>query len=63
MQALTPGALGGTWGTVLLPIRDDESIDWARLEAALDALVAAGLDGLYTHDTAGEFHTVGEPSR
>ncbi|MEV4111492.1 hypothetical protein [Nonomuraea sp. NPDC049695] len=41
MEALTRGSLGGTWGTVLLPIRDDDSIDWTRLEAALDVLVAA----------------------
>ncbi|MDX3101830.1 dihydrodipicolinate synthase family protein [Nonomuraea angiospora] len=60
METLTPDALGGTWGTVLLPIRDDESIDWARLEAELDVLVAVGLDGLYAHGTAGEFHTLGE---
>lgn len=60
MEALTAGALGGTWGTVLLPVRDDESIDWARLEAELDVLVAMGLDGLYAHGTAGEFHTLGE---
>ncbi|SDM74092.1 dihydrodipicolinate synthase family protein [Nonomuraea jiangxiensis] len=60
METLTAGALGGTWGTVLLPIRNDESIDWARLEAALDVLVAVGLDGLYAHGTAGEFHTLGE---
>ncbi|MEN3613794.1 dihydrodipicolinate synthase family protein [Plantactinospora sp. ZYX-F-223] len=60
MEILTSETLGGTWGTILLPIRADESIDWARLDPALDILVAAGLDGLYAHGTAGEFHTLGE---
>ncbi|GAA3729605.1 dihydrodipicolinate synthase family protein [Plantactinospora mayteni] len=60
MQILTSESLGGTWGTILLPIRADESIDWARLDPALDVLLTAGLDGLYAHGTAGEFHALGE---
>lgn len=60
MQTLTSDELSGTWGTILLPIRADETVDWEGLAAALDVLVAAGLDGLYSHGTAGEFHTLGE---
>lgn len=50
----------GTWGTLLLPLRPDDSIDWERAAQALDVLVRAGLDGIYAHGTAGEFHTLTE---
>ncbi len=49
--------LKGTWGTVLLPINEDESIDFERLERELVYLIKSGLAGLYTNGTAGEFHT------
>jgi len=57
MQPLTHEKIHGTWGTVLLPINADESIDYGRLEDELDHMIAAGLDGLYTNGTAGEFYT------
>ena len=53
-------ALRGTWGTVLLPVRPDESIDFDLLGAELDILLHAGLAGVYTCGTAGEFHTLEE---
>jgi dihydrodipicolinate synthase/N-acetylneuraminate lyase len=53
-------ALGGTWGTVLLPVRSDQQVDFDLLEAELDALVDVGLAGIYTCGTAGEFHTLEE---
>jgi dihydrodipicolinate synthase/N-acetylneuraminate lyase len=52
--------LRGTWGTVLLPIRPDETIDVDLLDAELDVLLKAGLAGVYTCGTAGEFHTLEE---
>ena len=55
---MTP--LRGTWGTALLPIRADESIDFSALEAELDVLLDVGLAGVYTCGTAGEFHTLDE---
>ncbi len=55
---MTP--LRGTWGTALLPIRADESIDFSALEAELDVLLEVGLAGVYTCGTAGEFHTLDE---
>ncbi|MEV1329276.1 dihydrodipicolinate synthase family protein [Micromonospora costi] len=58
--ALRSADLGGTWGTLLLPLHADDTIDWDRTTHALDVLVAAGLDGIYVHGTAGEFHTLGE---
>ncbi len=52
--------LRGTWGTVLLPVRPDDSIDLGLLEAELDVLLEVGLAGVYTCGTAGEFHALEE---
>jgi dihydrodipicolinate synthase/N-acetylneuraminate lyase len=60
VSVLTSRSLRGVWGTVLLPLDPDDSIDQRRLEASLDVLVDAGLDGIYAHGTAGEFHTLSE---
>ncbi|MHA4844623.1 dihydrodipicolinate synthase family protein [Flavitalea antarctica] len=53
---LTRANLRGNWGTVLLPINVDDTIDYSRLSDELDYLIAAGLDGIYSNGTAGEFH-------
>lgn len=50
------GRIRGNWATLLLPINEDDSIDFARLADAIDRLVAAGVDGIYSNGTAGEFH-------
>jgi dihydrodipicolinate synthase/N-acetylneuraminate lyase len=60
MQPLTRSTLRGTWATVLLPLAADDSIDFGRLADELAVLVAAGLDGIYTNGTAGEFHALDE---
>jgi dihydrodipicolinate synthase/N-acetylneuraminate lyase len=52
--------LRGTWGTVLLPIRPDDRIDFDLLGDELDVLLKAGLAGVYTCGTAGEFHALEE---
>ena len=57
---LTRQTLRGTWGTVLLPVARDEAIDFGRLADELAILVTAGLDGVYTNGTAGEFHCLEE---
>src|SRR5690242_17849621 len=56
MKPLGSAEITGTWGTVLLPLNEDDSIDFAALEQQIDAQISAGLSGLYTHGTAGEFH-------
>jgi dihydrodipicolinate synthase/N-acetylneuraminate lyase len=56
IPALTSTSLCGVWGTILLPLDQDDSIDRTRLGASLDVLVEAGLDGIYAHGSAGEFH-------
>ena len=53
---LTRQNLKGKWGTLLLPVNADDSIDYSRLADELDYLIAAGLDGIYSNGTAGEFH-------
>ena len=53
---LTSTNLKGNWGTLLLPINSDDSIDYLRLSEEIDQLIGAGLDGIYSNGTAGEFH-------
>ncbi|TWF81693.1 dihydrodipicolinate synthase/N-acetylneuraminate lyase [Pseudonocardia hierapolitana] len=60
MEPLTASALRGVWATVLLPLRDDESIDLDVIASALDHVLASGVQGVYTNGTAGEFHTLTE---
>ncbi len=55
-RLLTAKDLRGNWGTLLLPINADDSIDYMRLAEEIDYLAAAQLDGLYSNGTAGEFH-------
>lgn len=53
---MTANTLKGNWGTLLLPVNEDNSIDHVRLSEEIDLLIAAGLDGIYSNGTAGEFH-------
>jgi len=50
----------GNWATLLLPIRDDEAIDFGLLGAEVDAFLAARVDGIYSNGTAGEFYAQSE---
>ncbi len=61
MRPLNSANLKGVWSTVLLPVEPDESIDFGRLREALDAVLGAGVHGVYTNGTAGEFITLSEP--
>jgi len=47
----------GNWGTLLLPINTDDSINWTNLEREIDSLIEAGVSGIYSNGTAGEFYT------
>lgn len=49
------GRIRGNWATLLLPIAEDDAIDLDRLADELDRLIAAGVDGIYSNGTAGEF--------
>lgn len=48
--------ISGNWASLLLPIRDDDSIDFAALGDEIDILIEARVDGIYSNGTAGEFH-------
>ena len=45
----------GNWGTLLLPLNHDDSIDWVLLEEEVEIMAAAGVNGIYSNGTAGEF--------
>jgi len=56
MLPLSASDIIGNWATILLSInQDDDSIDWARIETQIDALFEAGVNGIYTNGTTGEF--------
>ncbi|MGR9438248.1 dihydrodipicolinate synthase family protein (plasmid) [Rhizobium leguminosarum] len=57
MNATTPHpAIGGNWASLLLPIGADDSIEFDKLGEEIDILIDAGVDGIYSNGTAGEFH-------
>src|SRR3546814_18767451 len=56
MRPLDASEIRGTWATLLLPNDPDDGIDYGRLGREIDALVASGVDGIYSYGTAGEFH-------
>lgn len=60
MEKLNSKNLRGNWATLLLPIQADNSIDFKLLEDEIDRLIAAGVDGIYSNGTAGEFHNQNE---
>jgi dihydrodipicolinate synthase/N-acetylneuraminate lyase len=46
----------GNWATLLLPVKDDDSINFKQLEDEIDVLISFGVDGIYSNGTAGEFY-------
>jgi len=57
MKPLRPSEIRGNWATLLLPIKPDQSIDYGLLEAEIGRFGEAGVDGVYSNGTAGEFYT------
>lgn len=57
MNPLKPAEIRGNWATLLLPVRNDDSIDYALLGAELDHFITARVSGIYSNGSAGEFHT------
>ncbi|MFJ6569557.1 dihydrodipicolinate synthase family protein [Streptomyces sp. NPDC091292] len=60
MKPLAADEITGVWGTLLLPVEGRGDISWDRLADQLDVLLVSGVDGIYAHGTAGEFHTLDE---
>ncbi len=57
MRPLAASNLRGNWATLLSAWNADDTLDLGRVSAEIDALLAARVDGIYSHGTAGEFHT------
>ncbi|MCP4399000.1 MAG: dihydrodipicolinate synthase family protein [bacterium] len=60
MKSLQYKELQGNWASIALPINPDDTIDYAKLEEEIGVLVTAGVDGIYTNGTAGEFYAQNE---
>lgn len=56
MVPLKANEIYGNWATLLLPLDDDESINFKQLEDEIDTLIAHGVNGIYSNGTAGEFY-------
>lgn len=55
MEVLSVHSLKGIWATLLLPVNQDDSIDFRCLQSQLDTLVNTGVEGIYSNGTAAEF--------
>ncbi|HEX6429525.1 MAG TPA: dihydrodipicolinate synthase family protein [Niastella sp.] len=56
MEPLRAAAIRGNWATLLIPINNDDSINYNSLSAEIDALIAMQVNGIYSNGTAGEFY-------
>jgi 4-hydroxy-tetrahydrodipicolinate synthase len=56
MRPLKASEIRGNWGTLLLPVNDDDSIDYRRVEEEIDVLIEMQVNGIYSNGTAGEFY-------
>lgn len=56
MNPLKSDEIYGNWGTLLLPINQDDSIDYSRLTEEIDMLIGMQVNGIYSNGTAGEFY-------
>jgi 4-hydroxy-tetrahydrodipicolinate synthase len=55
-EKLNANNLKGNWATLLLPVNADNTFNYELLVDEIDMLIAAGVDGIYSNGTAGEFH-------
>ena len=60
MRPLAHHEISGSWATLLLPIDEDDRIDFGRLSAEIDAIASFRPAGVYAHGTAGEFYALSE---
>ncbi|MCB1969806.1 MAG: dihydrodipicolinate synthase family protein [Geminicoccaceae bacterium] len=57
---MTAARLRGVWATVLLDVREDGGIRLEAIDEQVRAFAAAGVDGVYVHGTASEFHCLAD---
>lgn len=55
MKPLNRDEIKGVWASLLLPLRNDESIDYDALKQQVSYLCSSGVDGVYSNGTACEF--------
>ncbi len=60
MNPLESADIKGNWATLLLPINEDDSIDFGLLSEAIDRCIAYEVNGIYSNGTAGEFYNQSE---
>ena len=56
MNPLKSHEIFGNWATLLLPINNDDSINYSQLEEEIDTLISFKVNGIYSNGTAGEFY-------
>lgn len=56
MKPLKRQEIYGNWATLLLPINEDNSIHYTKLEEEIDILISMQVNGIYANGTAGEFY-------
>ena len=56
MNPLKSTEIFGNWATLLLPVDEDDQIDYITLEREIDILIRMGVNGIYSNGTAGEFY-------
>lgn len=56
MDPLKSKEIFGNWATLLLPLKEDDSIDYNALKKEIDQLIRMGVNGIYSNGTAGEFY-------
>lgn len=57
MKSLNAEEIVGNWATLLLPINEDDTIDYSLLTEEIDHMIAVGVNGIYSNGTAGEFYS------
>lgn len=57
MRALEAKEIQGCWATCLLSITEDDAIDYAFIDEEIALFHQAGVSGVYSNGTAGEFYT------
>lgn len=56
MKPLQSKDIFGNWATLLLPVKENDEIDFAKLDDEIDVLISMHVNGIYSNGTAGEFY-------
>lgn len=60
MVPLKHNEIYGNWATLLVPVNEDNSINYGLLADEIDILIAMKVNGIYSNGTAGEFYNQSE---